>query len=130
MHNVLFYIGIVCAVFAGIFLIATVSMFVGFKIPSLIKDSSGELEQKQIEEIRNKNNAAMQQRNKVNVFEELEKKAKLRKGNTQSLNLGPTTAPRKSAPQGTTVLQRNENRANTNFVLEKNIVFVSTNEMI
>lgn len=134
MEDTLFYIGIVCAVLAGGFLITAFAMFFGFKIPSLIKDRHGTLEQKQIEEIRSKNSSIVQQRSKVNVFEELEKKAKVRKGNTQSLNLG-TTSSKKLTPQdfnnpGTTVLQSSSRAVNPDFIIEKNIMFVSTDEVI
>ena len=58
MYESLFIVGIIFAVLAGGFLIATVSMFFGFNIPALRKDVSGSLEQKQIEEIRKNSSAA------------------------------------------------------------------------
>ena len=132
MYESLFIIGIVFAVLAGGFLIATVSMFFGFNIPALRKDVSGSLEQKQIEEIRKNSSVAANQRSKVNVFEELEKKAKVKKNNTHSLNVGPTTdfPQRTGSDTGTSVLSSGVQSVNPNFIIEKNIMFVSTNEVM
>lgn len=132
MYETLFIIGIVCAVIGGGFLIASIAMFFGFNIPALRKDSSGRLEQRQIEEIRRNSSAAVSQRGKVNVFEELEKKAKVKKNNTHSLNVGPTTAPQKRrlVDSGTTILNQTAKNVNPNFIIEKNIMFVSTNEVM
>ena len=92
------------------------------------------MEQKQIEEIRSKNSSASGQRVKINVFEELEKKAKVKRNNTHSLNIGPTTAPKmnlevNSSP-GNTVLTNTSKQINSEFIIEKNIMFVSTDEVI
>lgn len=132
MYESLFIIGIVFAVLAGGFLIATISMLFGFNIPALRKDVSGSLEQKQIEEIRKNSSTAANQRSKVNVFEELEKKAKVKKNNTYSLNAGPTTdfPQRTSSDIGTSVLSSGSKSVNPNFIIEKNIMFVSTNEVM
>ena len=129
MQQTLTILGIVMAVLAGASLIASISMFFGFNVPTLWKDWNGTLEQKQIEEIRQKSSAAASNRNKVNVFEELEKKAKVKKANTHSLNVNPTTAPKRTEEAGTSVLQ-NSSAVNPDFVIEKNIMFVSTNEVI
>lgn len=134
MNSVFFIIGIICAVFAVCFFAAAVAMFFGFKIPTLVKDMRGTLEQKQIEEIRSKNSSAIRQRRKVNVFEELERNAKVKRGTTQSLGLNPSTYTRRknnpSLESGTSVLNRSNKNINPNFVIEKNIVVVSTNEVI
>lgn len=132
MYETLFIVGIVCAVLAGGFLIATIAMFFGFNIPALRKDMSGSLEQKQIEEIRKNSSAAANQRGKVNVFEELEKKAKVKKNNTHSLNVGPTTGfpTQPSSDTGTSVLSSGSKSVNPDFIIEKNIMFVSTNEVM
>ena len=130
MYQTLSILGIVLAVLSGASLIASIAMFVGFKVPTLWKDWNGTLEQKQIEEIRQKSSAAAQQRGKVNVFEDLEKKAKVKRANTHSLNVGPTTAPKKTEDPGTSVLQQNAAAADPNFVIEKNVMFVSTNEVV
>ena len=132
MYESLFIIGIVCAVLAGGFLIATIAMFFGFNIPALRKDMSGSLEQKQIEEIRKNSSAFASQRGKVNVFEELEKKAKVKKNNTHSLNVGPTTGfpTQPSSDTGTSVLSSGSKSVNPDFIIEKNIMFVSTNEVM
>ena len=132
MYETLFIVAIICFVFAGGFLIATVAMFFGFNIPALRKEMSGALEQKQIEEIRRNNSAAARQKGKVNVFEELEKKAKVKKVNTHSLNAGPTTATpmRAAADVGTSVLSAGPKAINPQFIIEKNIMFVSTTEVM
>lgn len=132
MYESLFIIGIVFAVLAGGFLIATIAMFFGFNIPALRKDMSGSLEQKQIEEIRKNSSAAASNRGKVNVFEELEKKAKVKKNNTHSLNVGTTTGSsgQLSADTGTSVLSSSVKPVNPNFIIEKNIMYVSTNEVM
>lgn len=128
MYEILFVIGIVTAVLAGAFLISTVSMFFGFNIPELRKETSGALEQKQIEEIRKNNSAAASKRGKVNVFEDLEKKAKVKKTNTHSLNA--EVSIQKNIDVGTSVLSDTSASVNPNFIIEKNIMFVSTNEVI
>lgn len=135
MSETLFILGIAFGVFGGIALIASVAMFIGFDIPALFKDKSGKLEQRQIEEIRRNSRLATNQRGKVNVFEELERHAKVKRG-TGSLVLGATTenpiAPHAPAPMedGTSILSESDKVINPNFVIEKNIVFVSTDEVI
>lgn len=131
-YEVLNIIGILCGVVAVCFLITTVAMFFGFNIPDLFKNKNGMLEQRQIEEIRVKSSEAASHRGKVNVFEELEKKAKVRRNNTQSIVVGPTTSPSKKAAMdtGTRVLSQQTAPSNLDFVIEKNIMFVSTNEVI
>ncbi len=125
----------ICTVFfslAFLFLALSIFLFIKFKIPQLIKNNTGALEQKQIEEIRKNSSAAASNRNKVNVFEELEKKAKVKKSNTHSLNVGPTTgfSANTANDQGTSVLVNNAASSNPDFVIEKNIMFVSTNEIV
>ena len=117
---------------SAIFLITAVAMFFGFRVPELVRDMSGSLEKKQIEEIRRNSSAAASKRGKVNVFEELEKKAKVKKNNTHSLNVGPTTGFQKSSGGdiGTSVLNGNSKSVNPDFIIEKNIMFVSTDEVI
>ena len=130
MYETLFILGIIFAVLAGALLITTIVMFFGFNIPALRKDISGALEQKQIEDIR-KGSSSAGRRSGVNVFEELEKKAKV-KTNTGSLNIGQTMErDRKSnSDSGTSVLRKNKKPVNPNFIVEKDIVFVSTDEII
>lgn len=135
MQDTLFYIGIVCGVLAGGFLIATVAMFFGFNVPTLWKDLNGAMAQQRIEEIRQQSNDAVIHRGKVNVFEELEKKAKVKKANTYSLNVSTTTSGLansglNSLDPGTSVLQGGAKAINPDFIIEKDIMFVSTNEVI
>lgn len=132
IHETLWSVAIVCAVIAGAFLIATIVMFFSFNIPALRKDMSGSLEQRQIAEIRKNSSAAASQRGKVNVFEELEKKAKVKKNNTHSLNVGTTAGFSAShgSDTGTSVLSSGMKSTNPDFIIEKNIVFVSTNEVL
>lgn len=133
MHETLFTLAVVFAILAVLLLIGTVVMFFVFNIPALRKDMSGSLEKKQIEEIRKNSTEQNRQRGKVNVFEELEKKAKPKKANTHSLNVGPTTGfgKKPADDEGTSVLSNNARRNNNpGFVIEKNIMYVSTNEVI
>ncbi len=134
MQDTLFYIGIVCGVLSGGFLVAAVAMFFGFKIPSVWKDLNGALSQKRIEEIRQQSSDAAVQRGKVNVFEELEKKAKVKKANTYSLNISSIEDKMQGRTEntdpGTSVLQSGTKVVNPNFIIEKDIMFVSTNEVI
>jgi len=130
MYETLHIIGIVLAVLAAAGLIASIAIFFGFKIPTILKDSHGNLEQKQIEEIRQKSSAAALHRNKVNVFEELEKKAKVKKPGTHSLNVGTTTSPLRQPGEETTLLPENAPAASSGFVIEESIVLVSTDEVI
>ena len=126
------YFTIAFFVLALTFLIMSIVFFFNFKIPQLIKNTAGSLELKQIEEIRRNNSAAANQRGKVNVFEELEKKAKVKKVNTHSLNVGPTTGfpAHTGGNEGTSVLRSGPAVSHPGFVIEKNIMFVSTNEVM
>ena len=138
MQDALFYIGIICAVLAVTFLITSVTMFFKFDVRTLWKDSRGTLQRKQIEEIRSKNSSAAGRKGKVNVFEDLEKNAKLKKGNTQSLKSNPANQQMAASSQtqstgydsGTMVLQNSSKAVNPDFIIEKNIMFVSTSEVI
>lgn len=134
MQDRLFYIGIVCGVLAVGFLIVAVVMFFAYKIPSLWKELNGDMAQKRIEEIRQQSNDAAVLRGKVNVFEELEKKAKVKKANTFSLNVSTTSGFKKNttdaSDSGTSVLQGSAKVINPDFIIEKDIMFVSTNEVI
>lgn len=132
MQDTLFFIGILCGVFAGGFLIAAVAMFVGFNVPSLWKDLNGAMAQRRIEEIRLQNSAELVRRGKVNVFEELEKKAKVKKNNTYSLNVSTTTSglTQNSADSDTSILQSSSKVINPDFVIEKDMMFVSTNQVL
>ncbi len=123
------YFMIVCFVLAAVCFVAAIGMFFGFHIPILIKDMHGSLEKKQIDEIRNKNALNQHQRNKVNVFEELEKNAKLKKETSGSIRL-KNRAQMNQPQDGTSVLPAQRRSNNPNFVIEKSIVFVSTDEVI
>lgn len=115
----------------GICLVAAVVMFFNFRIPMLIKDMRGSLEKKQIGEIRNKNAMSQHQRNKINVFEELEKNAKVKKPQESiRLRSRATAVEQTREESGTSVLVQPARQVNPNFIIEKNIVFVSTNEVI
>ena len=89
MYQTLFTVGLICAVIAGAFLAATAIMFFAFDILALRKDMSvnGSLEQKQIEEIRKNSSEAISRRNKANIFDHLEKTAKVKKHNTFNLKI-------------------------------------------
>ena len=132
MYESLFILGIIFAVIAGSLLIATIAMFFGFNIPALRKEASGSLEQKQIEEIRKNSSAAANQRGRINVFEELEKKAKVKRNNAYSLNAATAAglSSQRHADAGTSVLVDESISVNSNFIIEKNIMFVSTNEVM
>ena len=141
-EKILTIIGIATAALGGGLLITTIIMFFKFQIPALYKEiKGGGLQQRQIEEIRLKNSSAARQRGKVNVFEELEKKAGARRGNTGSLNIMTTGSLAAQAEQekqnraayvdpGTAVLQNAAKSVNPHFIIEKNIMFVSTSEVL
>ncbi len=132
MQQTLVILGIMFAALALGCLIASVAMFFGFHIPELWKDRSGVLEQKQIEEIRYKNTNEARQKGKINVFEDLEKRAKLRKGNTQGSFTMQTEKKKesKASDGGTSLLNKAQYTFNPNFVIEKDITFVSTDEVM
>lgn len=137
MYDTLMLLGYILAALAGCGLIASVAVFFGFHIPTLYRELSGDMQKKQIEDIRKKNYSALDQRNKVNVFEELEKKAKVKRSDTSSLNIGTSSRLDQTERQsvspasnpGTTVLS-GAKKADPNFIIEKNIVFVSTTDML
>ncbi len=134
MQNLL-TLGIVSVILAVCFFITSVTMFIAYKIPTLWKDSHGTLEQKQIDEIRamRRNNA--DSRNKINVFEDLERKAKPRKTPSQSIRIKTLTdengGNQTSVNKSETVVLKNKAKAiNSDFIIEKDITFVCTNEVI
>ncbi|MCI9146234.1 MAG: hypothetical protein HFJ97_07735 [Eubacterium sp.] len=131
----LLILGIVSVILAVCFFIASVTMFIGYRIPTLWKDSRGALEQKQIDEIRAMRRNDINNRNKVNVFEELERKAKPRKTSSQSIRLNTLTGENNSNKlnsnkNGTVVLKNKAKAINSNFIIEKDITFVCTSEVI
>lgn len=131
MQSTLLILAITFLALTVVMLIVTAILFFVFNIPTLVKDSSGKLEQKHVEEIRKKNFASAQQKGKVNVFEELEKKAKVK--NTGNLHAASekfaSPAVNSANDAGTSVLTTPVNR-NKDFIIEKNIIFVSTYEVI
>ncbi len=132
MYESLFVVAIICAIIASGFLIASIAMFFGFDIPNVRKDMGGVLEQKQIEEIRKKRNSEANKKVRINVFEELEKKAKVKKNITQNFGVAINTSPpeRVAASVETSVLRNDISENNPDFIVEKNIMFVSTNEVL
>ena len=129
--NLLFGSCYACFGLAVIFLIATLVIYFKYNIRALRKELSGSMAQRRIEEIRQQSSNAAIQRGKVNVFEELEKKAKVKKSYTYSLNLSTTTSGiANSSDQGTSVLQSSSKAVNPDFIIEKDIMFVCTNEVI
>lgn len=129
MENSIWFAGVILAIIAGLFLIASIIIFFVLDISSLIKDKSGKLEQRQIEEIR-RSKSLYSKKSKVNVFEDLEKKAKFKRGNTQSLRIKTEVKPTPVVNTDTTVLNKSIKKVNPNFIIEKNIVVVGTNEVI
>ena len=140
MSEVYLYLTIISYILSGALLITSIILFFKLNIPAVVKDSGGALEQKQIEEIRAKNMGAAHQRGKVNVFEELEKRAKPRRGNTSSLKMGTTAGDAEQSGRvkarqvvtnsDTTILQKSPKTMTPDFIIEKDIVFVSTSEVI
>ncbi|MDR1027939.1 MAG: hypothetical protein LBL63_00785 [Clostridiales Family XIII bacterium] len=138
MESTFLYLYIVSYILAGVFLLTSVLLFFRLDIRRVIKDKGGALEQRQIEEIRAKRAGAGSLRGKVNVFEELEKKAKPKRADTARLQVGTSTggsvgntkAPPIAANPGTTILEQSSKALNPNFIIEKNIVFVNTNEVV
>ena len=129
MENSIWFAGVILAIIAGLFLIASIIIFFVLDISSLIKDKSGKLEQRQIEEIR-RSKSLYSKKSKVNVFEDLEKEAKFKRGNTQSLRIKTEVKPTPVVNTDTTVLNKSIKKVNPNFIIEKNIVVVGTNEVI
>ena len=133
MQEALFIIGIVCAALGGVGLLASVGMFFGFHIPLLLKDCNGSLEQQQIEEIRKKNSGEARNKGKVNAFAALEKEAREQTVRTveEYVEDVETSALSVSAEAGgTAVLQSSAKSVNPDFLIEKNIVFVSTDAVL
>lgn len=132
--NVNYYDIIIIAslVLCCIFLILSVVLFFKFRIPAVVRNLRGTLEQKQIEKIRDKSSDGANRRGSVNVFEELEQRAKPRINNTQRIKLQTTTDSLKDKDEaaGTTVLTKPAKAINKDFIIEKNIIFVSTNEIL
>lgn len=133
MQEALFYVGIVCAALGGVGLLASVGMFFGFHIPLLLKDYNGSLEQKQIEEIRKKNSGEARNKGKINAYAALEKEAREQTARTveEYVDDVETSALVVSAEGGgTAVLKSSAKSVNPNFLIEKNIVFVSTDAVL
>ena len=124
----------ICFGLSAAFLIASVVLFFRLHIPEVIKGLRGTVEQKQIEKIRDKSSEAAKRNSAMNVFEELERKAKPRINNTKRIKMPGTTQEFStdsslSTERGTTVLKRRKNSDN-DFVIEKNMVFVSTADIL
>jgi hypothetical protein len=108
-------------------------MFILFRIPTVVKDLRGSLEKKQIEEIRVKNTDKSVRKGSVNVFEELQQKAKPRNNTTQRIKVSDITGNNSysnNEPEGTSVLKKSPQVINGNFRIEKNIIFVSTTDIL
>lgn len=128
-NSPLFYVGVVFAALAVIFIVASIAVFIGFRIPDLLREKKGILEKKQIEEIRNKKSVSIHQRGRVNVFENLEKEAKVKKTNSNSIRLKSVESSTSYENFDTAVLNKVK-AINPDFIIEKDIKFVSTNEVI
>lgn len=133
MQDVLHVIGIICAVLAGMGLAVSILLFIRFDVPTLWKDLSGQISQKELDKIREKSNAKNAQ---INVFEELEKKARGRSGDPQQRATGLLGRDRsrninaaERHDEGTSVLS-SPKKKRADFAIEKNIRFVSTNEVL
>lgn len=128
------YLELIEYIFLGlsaVFLILSVFLFFKLSIPSVIKELRGTVGQKQINQIRDKSSEAAKRSSAMNVFEELEKKAKPRTANTKRIkmpgNTSEITAGTTEEKTGTTVLKK---KSNKDFVIEKNIIFVCTNDIL
>lgn len=128
-NSPLFYVGVAFAAIAVIFIVASIAVFIGFRIPDLLREKKGILEKKQIEEIRNKKSVSIHQRGRVNVFENLEKEAKVKKTNSNSIRLKSAGSSTSYESFDTAVLNKVK-AINPDFIIEKDIKFVSTNEVI
>lgn len=127
LNYALLITGIVGIVLAGGCLIATAAMFFGFRIPALIKELRGKMT---IEYLADKRNQLKAEKGGKNVFEEFQKNAKLKDTGTlrrPSMAASSRSAPKRSSNQGTTVLS---SKSNPNFVIVKNLMFVSTSEVL
>lgn len=130
MSSVFFTLTLISFICCALFLITSVVLFFAFKIPAVVRDMRGSLEQKQIEEIRIKNTGAAMRKGTANIFEELEEKAKPRNNNAK-VKLSVTACTSETGDSaGTTVLHKSPMVVNKNFRIEKNIIFVSTTEML
>lgn len=133
MSSIYFTLTLIAFICCGIFLITSIFMFILFRIPTVVKDLRGSLEKKQIEEIRVKNTDKSARKGSVNVFEELQQKAKPRNNNTQRIKVSDTTGSNSysnNEPEGTSVLKKSPQVINGNFRIEKNIIFVSTTDIL
>lgn len=129
MQEALSVIAIICFVLGGVCLAIAVTFFFTFRIRSVHQELKGTLAQRQIAEIRSKRDSAARQREKINVFEELEKQAKPRDNTAEKVRLyAPTEVISQDAE--TVLLQQSARAVNPNFIIEKSVVFVSTNEVI
>ena len=129
MQDALSVIAIICFVLGGVCFAVAVILFFAFHIRSVRQELKGALAQRQIEEIRMKRDDAVRQRGKINVFEELEKQAKPRGDTAEEPRLYAPTEALEQDP-GTVVLNKAARAVNKNFIIEKNQMFVSTNEVI
>lgn len=126
-YEILFIIGIILAVIAGAFLVTTVIMFFKFSVPSLRRDVKGVLEKRQLEEIRENGRMGTRHKESAEVFIALEKKAKLNK-TPNRMNYALKPMPTQSVE--TSVLNKGGGAITPNFIVEKNIIFVSTSDVL
>lgn len=126
MNDAYYYLALVGFVLAGISLIVTVVLFFALDISHILGERSESLGRAQVAEIRAMNLDKVQQNRKINVFEEMEKRAKIGKTVDRAEPI-PSQQPVRS---GTSVLQQPVEVIDPNFIMEKNIVFVYTDEVI
>lgn len=114
-----------------IFLILSVILFFKLRIPSVIRELKGTAGQKQMSQIRDKSIENARRSSAVQVFKELENQSKTKNTSTRRLkktdSITTVTAEATAEPAGTTVLKKT---ADKDFVIEKNLVFVSTNDVL
>lgn len=122
--EILQMISMICFVLAGLLLMISVVLFIRFQIPKVIGELSGATERKAIESIHEQNKQEKQSSDKATT------------GYNRVMNItekihwdSPETEVLLSTAEETTILQQNP-IAGSGFVVEDEIIFIHTNEII
>lgn len=131
-------LGYICAILAGGFAIAAVSVFFVLNIKDALKEYNGSRKTEQVAEIIKEGNKSGRQNRNANIYEELEKNIaeNVRTGNNVNspqtnmppINLSGKQQAVKSAD--TVMLNKKINAVNPDFKIDKSIKFVCTEEVL
>ena len=139
MSSTLNIIGIICAVFAAAFLLAAIVVVFSLNIKEAIREYSGSGKSEQLAAIKKESGRGNRQNIKANIYEELEKSNAKPNGTTgkndrrdfsASVTSNVPVVSQSIKESDTVLLNKNINALNPDFVIDKDIKFVCTDEVL